>query len=80
MRTVKRVYLPKVNVKFRLIGVSSCEDRLVQDVLAKVLNGVYEPRFIDFSYGFRPDRSVLDAIKEIRNVKYRRLIDWVLVV
>ena len=49
----------------RPLGIPSYEDKLVQDIIAQVLNVVYEPVFLDFSYGFRPKRSCHDAIKEL---------------
>ncbi|MXI87803.1 reverse transcriptase domain-containing protein [Sphaerochaeta halotolerans] len=39
--------------------------------------GVYEPRFMDCSYGFRPNRSCHDVIREINSIIYRQPIGWV---
>lgn len=57
------VEIPKANGKTRLIAVSSFEDKLVEWVLAQILNQLYEPLFIETSYGFRPKRSTFHAIK-----------------
>jgi RNA-directed DNA polymerase len=48
------VEIPKANGKTRLIAVGSFEDKLVEWVLAQILNQLYEPLFIEASYGFRP--------------------------
>lgn len=61
---VKRgVEIPKANGKTRLIAVGSFEDKLVEWVLAQILNQLYEPLFIETSYGFRPKRNTFQAIR-----------------
>lgn len=61
---VKRgVEIPKGNGKTRLIAVGSFEDKLVEWVLAQILNQLYEPLFIETSYGFRPKRNAFQAVK-----------------
>jgi RNA-directed DNA polymerase len=55
--------IPKANGQLRPIAIASFEDKLVEWILAKLLSTIYEPIFIKHSYGFRPRRSSLDAIK-----------------
>ncbi len=59
------VEIPKPNGKTRPIAISAFEDKLVEWVLNKILSGAYEPLFIQTSFGFRPKRSTLDAIKTV---------------
>ena len=49
----------------RPLGISNFEDKLVQKMMHKVLESIYEPQFHANSYGFRPGRSCHDAIKEL---------------
>lgn len=59
----REVLIPKANGKTRPIAISCFEDKIVEYVLGKILESVYDPIFIRNSFGFRPRKSPDDAIK-----------------
>ena len=77
-QAIRRVHLPKDDGKTRPIGISTIEDKIVQEALREVLEEVYEADFLPCSYGFRPGRSAHDAIRELTGALYREEVTVVL--
>ena len=50
------------------LGIPAYENRLVQGVMHKILDQIYEWKFYDFSYGFRQGRNCYMAIREINQI------------
>lgn len=65
---VKRVEIPKSDGGVRKLGIPAVLDRFVQQAIAQVLVPIYEPKFSDNSFGFRPNRCCEMAI--IRALEY----------
>ena len=51
--------------KSRKIGILCLQDRIVQHALARLLGTIFESRFLDCSYAFRPGRSAKSAIQQV---------------
>ncbi|MBS0272769.1 MAG: hypothetical protein JSR85_09055 [Proteobacteria bacterium] len=77
---VKEVLIPKDGKPgtTRPLGISNLEDKIIQKMMQQVLENIYEPLFLDCSYGFRPGKSCHDAIKDLQNHLYNNDIQTVI--
>lgn len=77
---VRQVLIPKEGKPFatRPLGISNFEDKLVQKRVQEILESIYDPLFLDCSYGFRPGRSCHDAIKELHKHLFKEEVEMVI--
>ena len=77
---VREVLIPKEGRSgtFRPLGIANLEDKVVQKMIAKVLESIYEPTFLDCSYGFRLGRGCHDAIRALNQHLYAHEVETVI--
>jgi len=74
---IKRVWIDKDKNKKRPIGLSECEDKIVQKSAEMLLSAVYGQDFYGFSYGFIEGRSAHQGLKELRDCCRSMNVGWI---
>ena len=64
---VRGVEIPKKQGGVRLLGVPTVSDRIAQMTIKLMFEPQVEPHFLENSYGYRPNKSAIDAIGVTRN-------------
>src|SRR4029079_13822786 len=73
---VRAVSIPKKSGGQRILGVPTVADRVAQTVVKQVIEPILDAVFLADSYGYRPDKSALDAVGVTRERCWK--YDWVL--
>jgi RNA-directed DNA polymerase len=77
---VREVLIPKEGKPgaTRPLGISGLEDKIVQKMMQQILENIYDPIFLECSYGFRPGKSCHDAIKDLQHYLYKSTIQTII--
>lgn len=78
---VRLVEIPKEgakNGKTRTLGISNFEDKLIQKMMSKVLESIYEPLFLESSFGFRLGIGCHDAVRALTKHLYENETECVI--
>ena len=71
-KPARLVMIPKSDGKERPLAISCLEDKIMQTMPKDLLDAIYEPVFLNCSYGFRAGRSCHDAIRDLDATLFKK--------
>ncbi len=75
---VRSVDILKDNGKIRTLGIPTIVDRVVQMAMTKILQTIYEPNFLEVSYGYRPGKDAHSCLKAINHMIMQKKVNWII--
>lgn len=73
---VRRKEISKPGGGTRTLGIPTVMDRFIQQMMLQAMTPIWEPRFSENSYGFRPGRKAADAVRAAQGYVAKGK-DWV---
>ena len=62
-----------------MLGIPTVLERFIGQAIMQILTPIFDPQFSEYSYGFRPGRSALQAVKQAQSYirdGYRWVVDF----
>ena len=73
---VQRFTMKKANGSTRELSVLALKDRIVQRAVCDLISPIYEAKFLECSFGYRPNRGVPHAIAQVNAIRAKGY-EWV---
>jgi RNA-directed DNA polymerase len=66
-KPIRRTWIPKLgSTELRPLGIPTVTDRIAETALRMTIEPIFEKKFMECSYGFRPKRSTKDALRRVQ--------------
>lgn len=76
--SARKVNIPKANGKIRGLAIANFEDKIVQLAVKKLVEAIFEPKFTNNMFGFRPNKSCHDCLEYLTQCIEKRYTNYIL--
>ena len=74
----RKVNIPKANGKIRGLAIANFEDKIVQLAVKKIVEAIFEPKFTNNMFGFRPNKGCHEALKYLNYCIENKYTNYIL--